>query len=81
MRRQRKTKIVATVGPSCQDLSDIKKIFLAGADVFRINTSHISRSQFIKIVDNIRYVEKEVNRPIAIICDLQGPKLRIGDFF
>ena len=80
MRRQRKTKIVATVGPSCQDLSDIKKIFLAGSDVFRINTSHISRSQFIKIVDNIRYVEKEVNRPIAIICDLQGPKLRIGDF-
>jgi pyruvate kinase len=80
MRRQRRTKIVATLGPASGDPAVIGKLFAAGADVFRINMSHTSHDRMRELVAAIRAVEAENNRPIGILVDLQGPKLRLGAF-
>lgn len=80
MRRFRKAKIVATLGPSSQTFEMIEKLFLAGVDVFRQNFSHATHEVHKKIYDTIREVENKYNRPIAILGDLQGPKLRVGQF-
>ena len=80
MRRNRKAKIIATLGPSTSNLKMIKKLFLAGADVFRLNFSHDVASTHIKRFREIRLLEKKLNRPIGILMDLQGPKLRVGKF-
>ncbi|MCZ2203646.1 pyruvate kinase [Bartonella sp. A05] len=80
MKRTRKVKIIATLGPSSFSLSMIEKLFRAGADVFRINMSHTDHATMRDLVERIRAVEKVVNRPIGILADLQGPKLRIGCF-
>ena len=80
MRRQRRTKIVATLGPASGDKAIIGKLFAAGADVFRINMSHTSHDGMRELVAAIRAVEAENNRPIGILVDLQGPKLRLGAF-
>ena len=80
MRRIRKAKIIATLGPSSSDIKTIKKLFLSGADVFRLNFSHDVASTHIKRFKQIRALEKKVNRPIGILMDLQGPKLRVGKF-
>ncbi len=80
MRRQRRTKIVATLGPASGDRAVIGKLFAAGADVFRINMSHTSHDRMRELVATIRAVEAENNRPIGILVDLQGPKLRLGAF-
>ena len=80
MRRQRRTKIVATLGPASGDKAVIGKLFAAGADVFRINMSHTSHDSMRDLVAAIRAVEAENNRPIGILVDLQGPKLRLGAF-
>ena len=80
MRRIRKAKIIATLGPSSSDLKTIKKLFLSGADVFRLNCSHDVASTHIKRFKEIRALEKKVKRPIGILMDLQGPKLRVGNF-
>ncbi|MBI3436665.1 MAG: pyruvate kinase [Proteobacteria bacterium] len=80
MRRLRRTKIVATLGPASSDQPMIARLFAAGADVFRINMSHTTPERMRAIVAAIRAVEAEHNRPIAILVDLQGPKLRIGAF-
>jgi len=80
MRRQRRTKIVATLGPASGDKAVIGKLFAAGADVFRINMSHTSHDSMRGLVAAIRAVEAENNRPIGILVDLQGPKLRLGAF-
>ena len=80
MRRNRKAKIIATLGPSTSDLKTIKKLFVAGADVFRLNFSHDVASTHIKRFKEIRTLEKKVGRPIGILMDLQGPKLRVGKF-
>jgi pyruvate kinase len=80
MRRQRRTKIVATLGPASGDRAVIGKLFAAGADVFRINMSHTSHDRMRELVAMIRAVESENNRPIGILVDLQGPKLRLGAF-
>ncbi len=80
MRRQRRTKIVATLGPASGDPAVIGKLFAAGADVFRINMSHTSHDRMRELVAAIRAVEAEHNRPIGILVDLQGPKLRLGAF-
>jgi pyruvate kinase len=58
----------------------IEKLFLSGADIFRLNFSHGEHSEKAKLVDMIRTVEKKYNHPIAILADLQGPKLRVGTF-
>jgi pyruvate kinase len=80
MRRKRRTKIVATLGPASSDRAVIAALFVAGADVFRINMSHTSHDRMRELVRIIRDVENEHSRPIAILVDLQGPKLRVGTF-
>lgn len=80
MRRLRRTKIVATLGPASSDRETIGRLFDAGADVFRINMSHTSHDRMRELVTTIRGVEREFVRPIGILVDLQGPKLRLGTF-
>ena len=80
MRRQRRTKIVATLGPASSDPDTIERLFIEGADVFRINMSHTSHEGLRTFVRAIRGIEKKHGRPIGILADLQGPKLRLGTF-
>jgi len=80
MRRERKAKIVATLGPASSDYATIKALFEAGADVFRFNFSHGSHADHQARHGIVRAIEQELGRPIAILADLQGPKLRIGQF-
>ena len=80
MRRQRKAKIIATLGPTSSDYESIKNLFLAGADVFRLNFSHGEHQEHAARYHIIRQIEQEFNRPIGVVLDLQGPKLRIGTF-
>jgi pyruvate kinase len=80
MRRNRKTKILATLGPASANAAAIESLFATGADVFRLNFSHGSHEDHRKSYDMIRAVEEKLQRPIAILMDLQGPKLRVGDF-
>ena len=78
--RGRKVKILATVGPASRDPEMLAKLFKAGADAFRVNMSHGEHADHAKTIANIRAMEKEFGRPIAILADLQGPKLRVGKF-
>ncbi|MFV0409746.1 MAG: pyruvate kinase [Paracoccus sp. (in: a-proteobacteria)] len=80
MRRHRNIKIVATLGPASSDYDTIRALFEAGADVFRLNMSHGSHEDHRARYDAIRKVETDTGRPIAILADLQGPKLRVGQF-
>ena len=80
MHRNRRTKILATLGPASSSKEKIKELFDAGADLFRINMSHSSHEMLNELVATLRSVEKEVGRPIGILADLQGPKLRLGEF-
>ncbi|MER2535701.1 MAG: pyruvate kinase [Rhizobiaceae bacterium] len=80
MRRSRKVKILATIGPASSEEAMLKKLFEAGADVFRINMSHTDHELMRDLVRRIRSVEEQVGRPIGILADLQGPKLRVGKF-
>ncbi|MEO5810481.1 MAG: pyruvate kinase [Sphingomicrobium sp.] len=78
--RSRKVKILATLGPASSDPAIIERLMLAGADAFRINMSHGERSEKEKLVIAIRALEQKLGRPTTILFDLQGPKLRVGDF-
>src|SRR3954451_14329286 len=78
--RSRKVKILATLGPATSDPRMIRRLMLAGADAFRINMSHGDQKQKAKLVDHIRALEKEFHRPTTILFDLQGTKLRVGQF-
>ncbi|MET3614626.1 pyruvate kinase [Rhizobium aquaticum] len=80
MRRNRKVKILATLGPASSEEAMIEKLFLAGADLFRINMSHASHDVMRTLIARIRNVEKRMGRPIGILADIQGPKLRVGKF-
>jgi pyruvate kinase len=80
MRRLRRAKIVATLGPASSSAEMIARLFAAGADVFRINMSHTSHDRMRELVSLIRAVERDTGRPIGILVDLQGPKLRLGSF-
>jgi pyruvate kinase len=80
MQRHRKVKILATLGPASSDEAMIRKLHEAGADLFRINMSHASHDVMRTLVGRIRAVEKSCGRPIGILADLQGPKLRVGKF-
>ncbi|MGZ3217512.1 pyruvate kinase [Paracoccus sp. T5] len=80
MRRHRNVKIVATLGPASSTKDVIRALFDAGADVFRLNMSHGSHDDHRARYDTIREIEAETGRPIAILADLQGPKLRVGQF-
>jgi len=78
--RGRKVKILATLGPASRDPEMLRRLFRAGADAFRVNLSHGDHATHAEAIKAIRALEKEYNRPIAILCDLQGPKLRVGTF-
>jgi pyruvate kinase len=80
MRRNRSTKIVATLGPATTTPERIRDVFLAGADVFRLNFSHGTVEDHRARVAILRELEEELGRPIAILMDLQGPKIRLGTF-
>ena len=80
MLRKRNTKIIATLGPSSSSPLKIHSLFQAGADIFRLNFSHGNHDDHRKRVFHIRQYEKRLGRPIAILGDLQGPKIRIGIF-
>ncbi len=80
LRRQRNVKIVATLGPASDSREMIRALFLAGADVFRLNMSHGSQDEIAERHARIRAIEAELGRPIGILADLQGPKLRCGTF-
>jgi pyruvate kinase len=80
MRRLRRAKIIATLGPASSTPEMIARLFAAGVDVFRINMSHTSHERMRELVAAIRKVEEDSGRPIGILVDLQGPKLRLGSF-
>jgi pyruvate kinase len=80
MRRRRKIKILATLGPSSNKPETIDQLFRAGADIFRINMSHTSHAAMRGLIETIRDIETECDRPIGVLVDLQGPKLRVGSF-
>ena len=80
MKRNRKAKIVATLGPASSTPDAIRALFNAGADVFRFNFSHGAHEDHQRRYDIVREVERETGRPIAVLADLQGPKLRLGTF-
>lgn len=79
MIRRRNVKIIATLGPASDTPEMIRALFDAGADVFRLNMSHLSHEGLRRIHGIIRAIEAEVERPIGILADLQGPKLRVGE--
>ena len=78
--RGRKVKILATLGPASRSPEMIERLLQAGADAFRVNMSHGDHATHAETIANIRAAEKTFGRPIAILCDLQGPKLRVGTF-
>jgi pyruvate kinase len=80
MRRYRNAKIIATLGPASSSPEIVRGLFDAGADVFRLNFSHGTHEDHKKRYDIIRSIEKDVGRPIGVLVDLQGPKLRVGAF-
>ena len=79
-RRHRRTKILATLGPASSTPEMIQQLFQAGADVFRLNFSHGAHADHATRIEMIRAIEKRFGRPIGILADVQGPKLRVGTF-
>ncbi|WP_232474804.1 pyruvate kinase [Neoroseomonas rubea] len=79
-RRRRRTKVIATLGPASSTPEVIEKLYRAGADVFRLNFSHGSHEDHAARIAMIRDIERKVGRPIGILVDVQGPKLRVGKF-
>lgn len=79
MRRQRNVKVLATLGPASSSEEMIRTLFEAGADAFRLNMSHGTHEGVREMYDRIRKVEADLGRPIGILADLQGPKLRVGE--
>src|SRR5512134_3431115 len=80
MRRLTRTKIVSTLGPSTSSEARLAQLLEAGVDVFRLNFSHGTHDEHAERVQNIRGLEQRYGRPIAILADMQGPKLRLGSF-
>ncbi len=78
--RQRKVRILATLGPASANPAMIAELHRAGADAFRVNMSHGDHAGHAKVIAAIRALEKETGRPTTILVDLQGPKLRVGTF-
>lgn len=80
MKRDRNAKIIATLGPASSDPSTIRRLFEAGVDVFRLNLSHGTHDDHRQRLTEIRRVEQEYGRPVGVLLDLQGPKLRLATF-
>jgi pyruvate kinase len=74
-----RTKIVATVGPASREAEQLKELVEAGVDIFRLNMAHGGPEQQQPIVDRIRAIGRELNEPLAILADLAGPKIRLGE--
>ncbi|APT75121.1 pyruvate kinase [Marinitoga sp. 1135] len=77
----RKTRIVATIGPATESEEMVRKLIEAGADVLRLNTSHENPEVHEKRIETIKKVRKEFDKPVAILLDLAGPKIRTGNFY
>jgi pyruvate kinase len=73
------TKIIATIGPASSSKEVLKKMILAGVDVCRLNFSHGKHEEHLKVINNIREINKELSLSVSILADLQGPKLRVGE--
>ena len=80
MKRNRKAKILATLGPASSSSDIIENIFKAGCDVFRLNFSHGSVETHRQNLESIRNLEEKYDHATCVLADLQGPKLRVGDF-
>jgi pyruvate kinase len=80
MRRRRRTKIIATLGPASSTIEILTRLFQAGADVFRLNFSHGTHEDHAARFAMIRELEEKFDRPVGILADVQGPKLRVGTF-
>src|SRR5208282_5306232 len=80
IRRRRRTKIIATLGPASSTPEILARLFQAGADIFRLNFSHGTHEDHAARFAMIRELEERMDRPIGILCDVQGPKLRVGTF-
>ena len=80
LRRRRRTKIIATLGPASATAEVVTRLFHAGADVFRLNFSHGTHENHAALIAIIRELEEKAGRPIGILADVQGPKLRVGRF-
>ncbi len=78
--RVRKVRVLATLGPASGTPEMIARLYRAGADAFRVNMSHGTQAARGELIANIRGLEKELGRPMTILADLQGPKLRVGSF-
>lgn len=78
MKNLTSTKIIATLGPSCETKEKIKELALAGVTMFRLNSSHANEAEHLKRLNYIREIEQEVGYPIPTLLDLQGPKIRVG---
>jgi pyruvate kinase len=78
--RARRARIVATLGPASREPGKIRELALAGADVFRVNFSHGSHADHARSIQAVRQAEAVVGRPLAVLADLQGPKIRLGEF-
>ena len=73
-----RTKILATLGPASTDPATLRAMVEAGCDMFRLNFSHGTPEQHGEALDTVRTVEADLNRPIAVLADLCGPKIRVG---
>ena len=80
MMAQRRVKIVATVGPAIESKEALEQCVREGVNVFRLNFSHGEHSQYERIIRRIREISLKLQAPVAILQDLQGPKVRVGRF-
>src|SRR5687767_9477297 len=78
MTMHRRTKILATLGPASDTPERIERLIHAGADGFRLNFSHGDHNYFLPLVESVRQISARINKPVAILQDLQGPKIRTG---
>ena len=79
-RQQRaRTKIVATVGPACREEHQLADLIDAGVDVFRLNTAHGEIEEHQRVLDTIRKISERLGRPVGVLVDLAGPKIRLGE--
>src|SRR5688572_15510189 len=74
----RRAKIVATIGPASESEVNLRELMLAGMDVARINMSHGEREHHGEVIDRLRRVAKDLKKPVAVMIDLSGPKIRTG---
>ena len=80
MRRNRRVKLLATLGPASSAPDMVERLFLAGADVFRVNMSHSSHDTARELITTVRFISHKHRHPVGILADLQGPKFRVGEF-